>query len=473
MSVPLASLTTCFQGLIPATLYTCSRGGEPNVSTISHIDYVDPTHVALSFQFFNKSRRNIAENPLALVRVFDPDTGQCYGLRLRFARSETQGPIFESMFLRIEAIASHSGLKGIFKLRAADIYEVLGVEKTSDELGIVLPSVPEHHRRPTHDALFTMTALQALSERIHRSSTLETLLDSILDALDEQFGFGHAMILLAGEQEGRLFTIASRGYPESGVGSEVGLGEGIIGMVAEAHKPIRVSGLVRELLYAAAVAARARAQGMCPEDRWIPLPGLPNPQSQLGIPLLVRGELVGVLCAESEVPYRFHEEDKAYFEVLGSYLAIAIQNILLRERAESDGGEGREAQPTGRRVPNAAGGLPATASRSRLPLREVTYYRGEELILVGGDYLIRSLPARILWKVLTEFHREGRTEFSNRELRLDKSLNLPQLRDNLETRLLLLRRRLEQRCPEIRLVPCARGRFALELACELTLAEAG
>ena len=461
MSVPLETLTSSFQGLIPAVLATCSLDGVPNVTLLSHVEYVDPRHVALSFQFFNKSRRNIAENPQALVKIIDPDTRQGWALDLRFVRSETSGPLFERMALRIEAVASYSGLKGIFKLRAADVYEVIAVEPIPEEPASIDTARPTPHA--SGDPVFTMRALQDLSARIHRAATLESLLDSILAGLEEYFGFTHSMMLLAGEEDGVLVTMSTRGYAEGGVGSEARYGEGIAGMVAEARKPIRISGLMRAMLYALAVHRYAQEQGYRPE-RQIPLPGLPNPDSQLGVPLLVRGELIGVLCIESETPYRFHEEDRQTIELLGSYLAIAIQNMQLLERSDTH-------DPSAELPPAAAQAQPVDQKAAIASRREVTMYGDEECILVDGEYLIRSLPARILWKLLSARCREGRDEFTNRELRLDKSLNLPEYKDNLETRLLLLRRRLEQKCPDIRIVPRGRGRFALQLDCDVELRE--
>jgi hypothetical protein len=457
MSVSLESLATCFQGLLPAQLFTCSRDGVPNAAYLSHVDYVDAAHVALSFQFFNKSRKNIAENPLALVGVLDPETGQGWQLRLLYERSETEGPLFDRMALRIEAIASYCGLKGIFKLRAADVYRVLAIDAAPEEQG---GQAPAGAAAPEPRAVFTMTAMQDLADRIHKAECLESLVESILAGLDEGFGFKHSAILVPTDEDGVLVTIGSRGYSENGAGAEVRFGEGIGGMVAEARKPIRISGLMRGMLYALAMHKEAGQPGVPPRLR-IPMPGLPNPESQLGVPLLVRNELVGVLCLESESPYRFHEEDKASIELLGSYVAIAMHNMQLQERIA-------DAQRPEPALPASA--EPATVDRPERPRREIVYHAADECIVVDGEYLIRSLPARILWRLLTVFDNSGRREFTNRELRLDKSLNLPEYKDNLESRLLLLRRRLEQKCPDIRLVSRARGRFALEIACDVALA---
>ena len=460
MTPTLESLATCFQGLFPAQLYTCSSDGIPNAAYLSHVDYVDAEHVALSFQFFNKSRRNIAENPHALVNVMDPDTGQGWSLRLHYERSETSGPLFERMALRIEAIASYCNLKGIFKLRAADVYRVRGITPVPEESGALRPELSQHSG--ALDPVFTVKALQDLSSRIHCADSLESLVDSILAGLEESFGFKQSMILVPTEQEGVLVTIATRGYPENGAGSEMRYGEGIGGMVAEARKPIRISGLMRGMLYALAMAKAAHDPDARHAARRVPVPGLANPESQLGVPLLVRGELVGVLVLESEVPYRFHEEDKATIELLGSYLAIAIQNMQWQERSADSHPDPAATVPQQRSEP------PQGRTLEAKPL-DVVYYAGDECILVDGDYLIRGLPAKVLWRLLTIRESTGREEFTNRELRLDKSLNLPEWKDNLESRLLLLRRRLEQKCPEIAVAPRCRGRFVLHVSSPLTL----
>ena len=454
-SLQLEDLWACFQGIVPAALSTCAADGTPNITFISQVYYVDAKHVAISFQFFNKTHRNVRENPFACALVLDPRTLHAYRFRLRFDHSESTGLLFESMSLQLQAVASYSGMTDVFRLQAADVYEVLSVELLEGFTRLPVSPASERSSRLFVDA--GLVSLRLIAERLNKAQLLDELLQIALQLLDEQFGFQFSMLLLADEPNAKLLTIASRGYAENGVGSEVGMGEGLIGMAARARRTLHLSAMDHSLRYARAVRDRAEVMGRTEAiAREIPLPGLADAASQIAIPLISRNRLVGVLAVESKDPLAFLSRENSLLTTIGSHLATAIDQ-LSRETDEA---------PT-----DQAGRMaPAIGSRSG-STRRFTFFQKADSICVDGDYLIRNVPARILWRLLTQYRDEGRVEFTNRELRMDAWLELPELKDNLETRLILLRRRLEQKCPDVRLVSRGRGRFALETDAKIDLCE--
>jgi len=122
-------MKTAMQGVVPSAIVTSDPEGTPNCTYISQVFFVDDTHVALSHQFFNKTIRNVRENPYASVNIVSPATFDMWKLDLKFSHSETDGDVFDQMAMQLEAIASMTGMEDVFKLKGAEIFEVYGAEK--------------------------------------------------------------------------------------------------------------------------------------------------------------------------------------------------------------------------------------------------------------------------------------------------------------------------------------------------------
>jgi len=125
----LQEMMPAFEGVIPAVIATASAEGIPNLTYISQLYYVDDNHLALSRQFFNKTVRNVTENPVLQIIIVCPVSYNVYKILLRFVESQPEGELFEKMKLQLEIIAGLQGMAEVFNLQAADVFEIMAIDR--------------------------------------------------------------------------------------------------------------------------------------------------------------------------------------------------------------------------------------------------------------------------------------------------------------------------------------------------------
>jgi hypothetical protein len=334
----------------------------------------------------------------------------------------------------------------VFRLRAADIYRVTAIERMLADVhrrGVPRPDGPARR-----DPAGAAGQLAELSGRLSRSADLDVAVGTALAGLDELFGYRHSSLLLLDETGERLYTLASHGYPDEGVGSEVVVGDGIVGLAAQRCAPMRVGSLLQMAKYSRTVRRSFEDHGDIGPGHDIAVPGLAGVDSRIAVPAMAAGELVGVLCVESVEPVAFDSLDEEILTVVAALVAGAVEGGRARGRLEDrDLGVEATSEP-----------MPTRARGGGSHLR---FFPADGSTFLDGDYLIKGVAGRLLWSLLVQHEREGRIDFTNREVRLDPSLELPEFRDNFESRLILLKRRLDERSAPVRIEKTGRGRFRL------------
>ena len=166
----------------------------------------------------------------------------------------------------------------------------------------------------TQEHLAQHRLLHHITTTAASGTTLDEALSSAVNGLQVTLGGDRVTILLLNKEKNTLEVKAAVGYADEIFKQSIALGSGVTGWSALHRKPLRVSNVRQDSRY---------------------IEGSPNTQSELAIPLLYRGELLGVLNVESEQIGAYTENDEELLGTLGGSLAAIIANARLLEQIRS------------------------------------------------------------------------------------------------------------------------------------------
>jgi sigma-B regulation protein RsbU (phosphoserine phosphatase) len=157
---------------------------------------------------------------------------------------------------------------------------------------------------------FLLEVAAATSE----SLDLDRILANVASFVKEVIPYDLFAILLYSERRGGLTIRHSIGHRDEIVRSLVlPLGEGVTGAAAATRQPILVADVRSEPRYLSALDAV---------------------QSELAVPMLARGKLVGVIDLQSTRLNTYREQDRSLLQLIATRVAVSIDNARLYRRVD-------------------------------------------------------------------------------------------------------------------------------------------
>lgn len=192
------------------------------------------------------------------------------------------------------------------------IFESVSVFIVGNVLAITFGSLRKERTRRTQLAALNQTS-GVLSQSLELSQVLKSSIDSVIDVMR----FEIALVFVVNEKAGQLTLAAHRGVSEKFVQdvSRIKVGEGFNGRVAETGQPLYIEDASQDTEFA---ETAVREEGM---------------RSQLIVPLLSKGKVMGTLCVAARSQREVHPEELELVTAVGNQIGVAIENANLYEQA--------------------------------------------------------------------------------------------------------------------------------------------
>jgi diguanylate cyclase (GGDEF)-like protein len=230
------------------------------------------------------------------VRVGEVAQDPRYVVGLEGARSNLVIPLIVGQEV-VGAIDVESLQPSAFSAEDEKLLTVLGAQAA---LAIVASRATERLQLRVRE----LDALFQISRLVSSGRQLEWVLSEMLEIIQVFSPAGKCAILLLDEETGLLRVHVARGYLEGVVGMSILSGEGVTGRCAESGELVVVEDVRAEVNY---------------------ISGISDARSEVAVPLVAEGKVVGVLNAESTNVAAFSSEAVRLLEIVAHQAAIVIQ----------------------------------------------------------------------------------------------------------------------------------------------------
>ncbi len=163
-----------------------------------------------------------------------------------------------------------------------------------------------------------LQTIAEIAEQAARFESVSQLVEALVEIISQRFGFYHVGLFTIDTQNGYAVLQAansSGGKRMLARNHKLRLGEGIVGTVAQQRSP--------------RIALDVGADAVFFNN-----PDLPETRSEMALPLIARGRLIGVLDIQSRQANAFQPEDMETLQILANQTALAIENIRLLEESQ-------------------------------------------------------------------------------------------------------------------------------------------
>jgi GAF domain-containing protein/HAMP domain-containing protein len=169
-----------------------------------------------------------------------------------------------------------------------------------------------------------------LSERLSAILKVEELLKEVVIQIRDRFGYYHAHIYLLDEKRENLVVTA-------------GTGEAGAQMKARGHS-IDLDAPTSLVARAARTGEIVRVDNVREAVDWLPNPLLPDTYSEMAVPIILEGQVVGVLDVQQDRIAGLDETDASLLRTVANQVAVAIRNARLFTEVETALKEARALQ---------------------------------------------------------------------------------------------------------------------------------